>query len=212
MSEPTNGLSRTLGWLTLAAVLYFAAVIIALHFLRPDLDPFGTPTSAYAVGEYGGLMTSAFLVMAFGTLTLVSGLVRELPRTTPATVGVVLLTLWAVGLVVAASFPIDLQGAPQTTDGRIHRINGPLAFLSLTLGIFIVSRCFRGQEKWGRLHRVAQILSVLLLLEYFLSGALVASESPYACLGQRVLLVTFITWFIASSGVLTRTPEENRTA
>jgi hypothetical protein len=47
-----------------------------LHFLRPDLNPISTPTSEYAVGPYGFLMTSAFFGMSLGSFALVIGLYR----------------------------------------------------------------------------------------------------------------------------------------
>jgi hypothetical protein len=45
----------------LVAIAYFVAVIVAMHFLRPD-NPLTHTTSEYAVGPYGFLMTSAFIV------------------------------------------------------------------------------------------------------------------------------------------------------
>jgi uncharacterized protein DUF998 len=64
----------------LVAVTYFVAVIIALHFLRPDRNPLMEPTSTYAVGRYGYLMTSAFISMSLGSLALAIGLYRGLPE------------------------------------------------------------------------------------------------------------------------------------
>ena len=46
--------------IALVGVAYFAVIIVVLHFLRPDLNPISSPTSEYAVGPYGFLMTSAF--------------------------------------------------------------------------------------------------------------------------------------------------------
>jgi len=42
-------------------ITYFVVVIIALHFLRPDLNPIQRPTSEYAVRPYDWLTSSAFL-------------------------------------------------------------------------------------------------------------------------------------------------------
>ena len=60
-------------------IVYFAVIIVALHFLRSDLDPMRRPTSEYAVGSYGFLMTSAFFSMSLGSFALVIGLYREVP-------------------------------------------------------------------------------------------------------------------------------------
>ena len=51
--------------IALVGVAYFAVIIVVLHFLRPDLNPIRRPTSEYAVGRYGFLMTSAFFSMVW---------------------------------------------------------------------------------------------------------------------------------------------------
>jgi hypothetical protein len=57
---------------------YFVAAIAVLHLLRPDINPVERPTSEYAVGPFGYLMTSAFISLSLGTWALVVGLHRDL--------------------------------------------------------------------------------------------------------------------------------------
>jgi len=54
--------------------------------------------------------------------------------------------------LVAATFPIDAKGAPQTLAGTIHGINGPLIFLSLTIGMNLVSRGFTSDPRRRQIH------------------------------------------------------------
>ena len=90
--------------------MYFALVIVAMHFIRPDINPIERPTSKYAVGPFGYLMTSAFLSLSVGTWALVLGLRRDLRHSSPFRIGTTFLALWGVGLLVAATFPIDPEG------------------------------------------------------------------------------------------------------
>ena len=73
-SVPTRTQLARTAMVALVGIAYFALIIVALHFLRPDLNPLSTPTSEYAVGPYGFLMTSAFFSMSLASFALVIGL------------------------------------------------------------------------------------------------------------------------------------------
>lgn len=180
---------------TVVGTTYFALVIAAMHFIRPDLNPIERPTSEYAVGPFGYLMTSAFLSLSVGTWALVIGLRRDLPHRAHLRIGTMFLALWGVGLVVAATFPIVPEGAPQTLAGTIHGINGPLTFLSLTIGMNLVSRAFTSDSRWRQIHRFAAALALLMIPEFVVGGVARARGSG-AGLAQRLLILTFATWFL----------------
>src|SRR4026209_2939650 len=104
----------------------FAIVIIVLHFLRPGTDPFSRPTSEYAVGEYGWMMSTAFISMSIATFSLLAGLSKGIPKEVQSTAGMILLGIWGVAVLVAMSFPIDPKGTEPTSHGMVHRVNGPI--------------------------------------------------------------------------------------
>jgi hypothetical protein len=183
----------------IVGVAYFAVIIVALHFLRPDLNPLSQPTSEYAVGPYGFLMTSAFFSMSLGSFALVTGLYQGVSQSARSRIGLGLLGIWAVGVLIALIFPIDPEGAPQTISGTIHGINGPLAFLSLTAGAILVSRRFRQDEKWRPFHRAALILSLVMLAVFIATFVNIATESGFAGLCQRIFLAAFVTWFFLTA-------------
>jgi hypothetical protein len=183
----------------ISAIAYFTFVIVALHFLRPDLGPLSTPTSEYAVGQYGFLMTSAFFSMSLASFALVIGLYQGVSQRAQSRIGPALLGVWAVGVLIAMIFPIDPEGAPQTTSGTIHAINGPLTFLSLTAGTILVSRRFKRDEKWRPFHRTALILSLVMLAVVLATFVNIATGSGFAGLFQRIFLVAFVTWFFLTA-------------
>jgi len=204
-SSLDSRVTKTVSKLTtvaIAAIAYFAVIIVALHFLRPDLNPISRPTSEYAVGAYGYLMTSAYFSMSLASWALVIGLYQGVPRPAQSRIGLSLLGIWAVGLLIAMLFPIDLDGAPQTMAGTIHAINGPLTFLSLTLGVILVSWRFKHHTEWRPFHRLAVILSLIILLESIAVPVAMATESGLAGLAQRIFLVTFVTWSVLTAARL----------
>src|SRR5262245_35908088 len=133
----------TLTSISIASITIFAILIVTLHFLRPDLDPIKRLTSEYAVGQYRYLMTAAFFCMSIATFALLIVLSKEMRGKARSVIGLALLMIWGVAVLIAMSFPIDPEGAPATTTGKIHETNGPIGFLSLTLGVLLVSFRFK---------------------------------------------------------------------
>jgi hypothetical protein len=109
----------------LVGVVYFAVIIVVLHFLRPDLNPIRRPTSEYAVGQYAFLMTSAFFSMSLASLALVIGLYQGVSQRARSRIGLGLLGVWGDGVLIAMSFPIHPEGAPQTILGTTIALMAP---------------------------------------------------------------------------------------
>jgi Protein of unknown function (DUF998) len=193
--------SVILATVAILGTAYFVAVIAVLHLLRPDINPVERPTSEYAVGPFGYLMTSAFVSLSLGTWALVVGLYRDLSLARLHRIGLGFLGVWGVGLLVAATFPIDVDGAPRTLAGTIHRINGPLTFLSMVAGTNLVSRGFKLDVRWRPIYWFAAVLALLMIAEFVAGGVAAARESG-AGIAQRVLIVTFATWFLLTAARL----------
>jgi hypothetical protein len=191
-----------LATVALASVTYFALAVISLHFLRPDYSPISQPTSDYAVGPSGFVMSTAFAAMSLAAWSVVIGLGQTVRQTTRLRVGMGLLGVWATGVLIAMLFPTDVGDAPQTLSGTIHRINGFAAFFSLALGAFLVSRRFKHDDRWRPVDRPAVVLSALMLAEFAAVGAAIASDSGLGGLGQRIMLITVLTWFYLVAGRL----------
>lgn len=187
-----------LGAVAIVATSYFLVIIAALNFLSPDISPVDRPTSEYATGPFGYLMTSAFVALSIATWALVIGLRQDLPGAGVHRVGLVFLGVWGIGLLVAAAFQIDPEGAAQTVAGTIHRINGPITFLSLTIGTNLVSRGFRDHVSWRPIYRFASVLA-LLMIPLFIAGGLTAAREAGAGVAQRIFIVTFGTWFLLTA-------------
>lgn len=190
---------KQLATLALMCIAYFVLAIIALHFLRPDVNPIRRPTSEYAVGEYGFLMTTAFFSMSVASFTLLLGLYKGVRRPAQSRIGLVLLGIWGVGVLVAMTFPINPEGTQLTTISTIHRINGPLIFLCLTLGTNLISRRLRRDENWQSFYHTALTLSLIMLVMFIITVVNVAAKTGFEGLCQRAFLVTFITWFILTT-------------
>ena len=183
----------------IGGLAYFAAVIVVLHFLRPELSPLSQPTSAYAVGPYSFLMTSAFFSMSMASLALVMGLYHGVARQARSRTGLALLTAWAVGVFIAMSFPMDPDGVASTISGTIHQTAGPLTFLALTVGMICVSWAFQKDAKWRLFYRIALALSVVMLAAFVATFLSFATDSGTVGIAQRIALATAVIWMLLTA-------------
>jgi len=183
--------------IALICIAYFAFAIVALHFLRPDLNPLSRPTSEYAVGECGFLMSTAFFSMSVASFSLLIGLYKGISKPAQSRIGLILLGIWGTGVLVAMMFPINREGTDLTTVNIIHRTNGPLIFLCLSVGAVLISRRVRLDDKWRPFYHTALTLSLIMLALFFITGANIATKSGFEGLCQRTFLLVFVTWFIS---------------
>ena len=198
ITQTVNGISNSRSrWaaLALAGVTYFALAIVALHFLRPDLSPVAQPTSAYAVGKFGFIMTTAFFSMSLASASLLLALRQGLPSEAHSRFGLGLLAVWTVGVLVAMLFPLDPEDASPTLAGTIHQTLAPFTFLSLVSGSLLVSRRFRQAAGWQTLYWPAFTLSTLMLVGFVATAVSLSTDSGVGGLAQRILLITFLAWF-----------------
>ena len=201
---------KQLATIALICIAYFVFAIVVLHFLRPEVNPISRPTSEYAVGAYGFFMTAAFFSMSVATFCLLIGLYKGVPLSAQSRTGLIFFGIWGVGLLVAMSFPINQEGTELTTISTIHRINGPLTFLSLTIGTVLISRRFKRDESWQSFYHSALTLSLIMLVIFIITAVSFAAKTGFEGLCQRTFLVTFVTWFILTTLHLRSTIANNQ--
>jgi hypothetical protein len=203
--SPSLPTRRQVAWaasIALVGSISFALLIFVLHFLRPDLDPLIYPTSRYAVGPYGFLMTAAFFSMSVASFALVVGLSHDVPAAVRSPVGLTLFGLWGIGVLVAMIFPMDAEGAAETLAGTIHDVSGPLAFLCMSSGVFLISQRFQQDDKWRPFYRTALFLSLLIWAGFIATFLSFVIQSGYLGVFQRFTLALLVTWMILTASRL----------
>lgn len=180
----------------LTTVAIYAVVLVAVHFLRSDVDVIAQMTDAYQQGAHGSIYKGAMIVFGAGQLALALGLYRALPGSIGTTIGVILYSYWAAGTLLVSVLQVPQPGTTPTVAGMIAQINWPLHVLSLTIGAFLFSWRFKDDERWRPARRAALILSggmVLLFLSVFANMAL-APNAGFAGLTQRLFIILTLAW------------------
>ncbi len=62
----------------------------------------------------------------------------------------------------------------------------------------LVSRQFKHDVRWRPIHRFASVLAIIMIPQ-FIAGGLAAANATGAGIAQRMLVVTFATWFVVTA-------------
>ena len=200
-----DGVSLNLlcGKFGLVGVLVFWGGQTALHALRTDLSVVNDYVSDYANGPWGPLFTASTLVHGVGNLAIAAGLGYALGSSRAARAGVLLFTVSAWGLFVAAIFPTDPADASQTVTGLVHRVAATGSFAVELVALILLGLAFRADAAWRRFLRLSRTLTVVaaIMLAWLLVAIL--AEWPPG-LPERAALLTFTVWEFATALLLAR--------
>jgi hypothetical membrane protein len=194
MTARTSGIAVT----AISCFVYFALALVVMHLLRPDYAPASHMISDYAVGPYGWVMTTAFLSLSGGCLTLAWGLSRGGPRSMLARGGVALLGLASAGLAVTAAFPTDLPGGPATRAGDIHGVSFLVNVASLIGASVLITMGMGGQPGWREHQWTSATLAALAGLALVLQFLTLRRGAPYG-LANRLFATLLVTWLLATA-------------
>ncbi|MCK2213760.1 DUF998 domain-containing protein [Actinomadura sp. ATCC 31491] len=192
-------LPRGLAIVSAGGPLVFAAAVLALHVVRPGLDPVGVTVSEYVLGPGGWLFTAGCLAWVLGSLALVA----LLAGARRARTGRVLLAAWAIGLLLVAVFPTDpIDRAHRTVRftaaGIVHASAGQLAFLCFGVAAVLITRAVGGPP-------ALRVLAVLCAATLAFALAVTAlGRFQLFGLAERLLLPSYAAWSLLMTGYVRR--------
>ena len=195
----------------IAAALGWQALLVALIFLRPDLDPSWHTISEWALGRYGWLMVLAFILSATSYALLFVAL-RSQVSVWWGRVGLWILLLCAIctaGVGVFVTDPMPLTPArPLTTSGVVHIVSGaaaavllPFAALLINLGLALRNPAWRPARRllsWIAPLPFIALLGSALHLALFVMPLGVGAYGPGVQIGwpPRLVFLAYTAWLI----------------
>ncbi len=204
--EMSSAGSQLLSGVGIAGPVVTTAALVVLHFVRPDVNDTDL-ISAYAVGPYGWLMTTAFLALGLGALAVGVGIRRAVMPSRWSLVGSLLVALFGVGFVLAGIFPVggcrDVEcvamfasdaDLPITAAAMAHGVGSLLGILLLIVGMFVLARAFKRDPRWQSFRRWSLALGLAALLQFAIPG-----EGIVAAILMRTLVVTLIVWLLLAA-------------
>ncbi|MEI6727386.1 MAG: DUF998 domain-containing protein [Actinomycetes bacterium] len=189
--------------LTIAGIVTYVVMVVIAQVRPPHYDVIKTAESDLAIGRYGWIMTSAFVVRGALSLALVAVLALVTRGVARSRLGLWLIGLWGAGALLLAVFPTDLPGATRTVHGGIHALVAVAAFFAAGLGELLVSRRIAALDGWPAFARRAQRLALAALVVCVLAvAALGLSATTHGGLAgvagllERVFLGLVLLWML----------------
>lgn len=156
--------------ISLLGLGYFVVITIALHKLRPDYNPLSRYISEYAVGEYGVLAASSFVVFGLTILGIYWRLLTILTIGVNTSIGLTLMAIWGVSKVIIGFFKVDLKGEKMSLHGTVHSIASAIGVAASVIGAIILSQSIAYVAQIIAV--IASILAVLLYIGFLSDLAL----------------------------------------
>jgi len=154
-ARPAKEIPPTAARLSLAAAATFLVLLVALHYLKPGLDPSWRMVSEYEIGRYGWVMVVAFLSLASSCVALIAAIKPQI-QTTGGRIGLALLLISASGMTVAAIFtsdPITASRSELTTHGNLHGLGALLGIPSFPVAATLISLSLARDQGWSAARR-----------------------------------------------------------
>src|SRR6266498_2086483 len=126
--------------LSIVAAISYQLLLVALIFIRPDLDPSWHTISEWAIGPHGWIMSMAFLISALSYGSLWLAIKSQLDGLSGKVGGFLLFTC-SVGTVGVGLFTTDPYPPEKTLSfhGVLHIISGSIAMLLLPVAALLIN-------------------------------------------------------------------------
>lgn len=174
-----------------ASLVVFVTAAIALHLVRPDLDPVASQMSLYLIGDWGPLLQIAYVALGVGMVALGWAL-REAHAPQPRSAAALLLFVLAgMSLSTTAYAWMDMPGADRSLEGLIHGVSAQGAFLFATTGMVVQALGFLRDPVWRRTARWALPWALLCFAAVWILAAW--REAPRG-LAQKSVIVLILGW------------------
>ena len=98
----------------------FVLAAIALHLLRPDLDPVHSQMSLYLIGAWGWLLQAAYVLLSLAMCVLAWGLYRALPPTARSIAPLLMFVPAGPALSTTPSSWVEPPGASHSLGGLVR--------------------------------------------------------------------------------------------
>ncbi|MGO1054595.1 DUF998 domain-containing protein [Crossiella sp. CA198] len=200
--------TSALCWLACAAAV--ALFIDYVYF--GQLDPFRSTFSEFIFTRQGArLVGISMLATAFASLVLGAALISA--KVPGGRAAAWLIGVWALGLGIAAVFPMEPVHEPLTAHGAVHRYAALTGFITLPLAGLLLATRFREHPQWACLTRTLRVLSalglagVLAFLATFLPlerPLWLFGERGYSGLTERLLLAAHVVLLLVLAWRLRR--------
>jgi hypothetical protein len=146
--------------------LAVVVTVAMVGLLDLTVGPLRRTISEYALGDYRPVFDAAVLLLALGSLAILTALVHK-GLTRWRSGGSVALVLWSAGLLLVVAFPkTNWAMGTNEVSGGIHRFGSMLAFVSLPIAVILLARPWLKHHVWGRHAKFTMVSGVVSVVAF----------------------------------------------
>ena len=195
-------MNRKAAGLAFAGGLLALLLLAALHVLRPDLEPSSHVISEYALGLHAWLMAASFLALAAGCAGTLAVLFPRL-TTTAGRAGLISMSAAAVGLTLAAFYPMDPIATGHTNpsfSGQMHGVAAMIGNPGFMIGAVLLTIALRRTSGWAEVFVPLVVATILIWLSFaFMMTAIAGMSEGSTDMGaigwpNRLLWAAYCAW------------------
>lgn len=178
-----------------ASLVVFVMTAIALHALRPELDPIASQMSLYLIGDWGPLLQIAYVALGVGMVALGWALREAHAPSARSAAALLLFALAGTSLSITAYAWMDMPGVDRSLEGLIHGLSAQGAFLFATTGMLVQALGFLRDPRWRRTARWALPFALLCVASVWVLAAW--RDAPRG-LAQKTVIVLILFWMVCT--------------
>ena len=179
--------------IAMASLAVFVTASVALHLLRPELDPVASQMSLYLIGEWGPLLQIAYVALGVGMVALGWALREAHAPQARSAAALLLFVLAGMSLSITAYAWMDMPGVDRSLEGWIHGVSAQSAFLFATIGMAVQALGFLRDPAWRRTARWALPWALLCFASVWILAAW--REAPRG-LAQKSVIALILGWVV----------------
>jgi hypothetical membrane protein len=189
--------------------LLFIVAILIEGATRPGYNAWHNYGSSLSLGDLGWMQVANFIICGLLTLCFAVGFRQALHSGRGSVWGPIMLGIFGVALIVAGIFVTDPSlgypagthsSGPQTLHGTIHGVAGLIAFTSLAIASFVMTRRFASDPNWKG-WALYSFITGFVVIVFFIAATTVSAldengvlpGSPTGLL-QRVAIIVGWGW------------------
>ncbi|MDG0866500.1 DUF998 domain-containing protein [Candidatus Lucifugimonas marina] len=162
-----------------------------------------------AESQYPWIQNLNFYLLSLCTIGFAFGIHKSIDGGAGSVIGPVLIGILGFSSAgLNAIFPCDALCEGITAGGKLHLITGVLGFLSMAIGLIVISRRMSRSPEWKTYSRYTLASGILAFILFFAAGAVGSDDaSTLDGLMQRIFVSNYLVWLIVTGIRIVRNPE-----
>lgn len=204
ISNPVPARVRVFAAVGFAGVAAFAAICLAVQFLRTDLDWMAAPLSYYLTGPYGDAVQAAYIALAVSLATIGISFYCALILSARSAAPLLLFVVGGAALAITALSEAAKAYGDAGMWEMIHLAAAETTFLCVTVAMLLQSWRLRYDPHWRGCFPFAFGLALVTFAALWIYGL---GRSLPRGLSQKVVIALILLWLgWASLNLLRRSP------